>query len=208
MLSVIFSLVSSLLMIIPAQGIFLSILFLAASKKKFNPNLTTGFILMIFSIIACFQVLFVQGIPSGDLYLLLSEMLIGPFIFFFLKGSNFIEVRKDHIHLVMMGIILLSYLLTIVFHNVNWVLIGMLMAGGYLVRSAYLLVRALTPGGHSKQPDSVPTQNLIIASLIFLPVLITLLLFLFHSVHLILITQFSKGLIIYYLYYKILASIP
>jgi len=201
----------AILLVIPFHGIFLSVFFFVKTESILNPNFLLGLLLLVFSSLILFQVIYVHytcifftGYPTY----LWSDLLIFPFLFLY----NSIMIHsgrpiKIYIHLFAIALnFWLIFLIPSINGSIYRLILIIIINGLYLFGSVCLLLDFIKKNNfrlkhfHISEYHGIIFFNLLISGTVILSIFF----YRFCPVNAIHLAQVPKGLVIYYMYYRIL----
>jgi len=197
---------------IPCNGIFLSLFFLFRLERPPGCNFLMGLMLLALSCLSALQL--VQSLASTSQppapYYFLNELSVSPFLFLYTFNLHH-PARKSKIwfHLVFIALNLTFLFWVNLF---NALLIRKIINVFILVNGLYLLASLFTTlvSWHGKSGEPRPDPASGYKSIYILHLLVigaALFCIMWHEVgpdRLVSLAQLSKGLVIYYIYIKIL----
>lgn len=205
---------SILSLIIPIHGIFLSFFFFIHTERRPGPNFFLGTLLLVLSSFSAIQLCnlrFIDPSSTNTYSCIFYELWIGPFVF--LYSSILLLPRLKNtllIHLLIISIILFmlaaspgNSLIPIAVTTALSIINGL-----YLLTSLYLTGLYCMKHFHSFKllRHSDFAWIIVLNILVLAAVLISIGIFELCPVRRLYLSQLPKGLIVYYIYYRILDS--
>lgn len=190
--------------LIPFQGIFLSLFFLVRSERSAGPNFLMGFMLLSFSFPSLIQLIHFLTEASSQQpasQRILNELMVSPFLFLYTMALLRPAVQRyKGFHLLFIGLNLLM-LLTISWFSIP---INKIILNAFsLINSMYLLGSLILLRISASGFTWIVMLNLLVTGALSLSMLC-------HAVSPVRLTcpvLLSKGLVICYVYYKILDKV-
>ena len=213
---VIIDITLAVLLVIPFHGIFLSLFFFAKTESILNPNFLLGLLLLVLSSLILFQVLYVHDTCiffTGYPYCLLSDLLIFPFLF--LYNSIMIHPGRPQKIYVHLFAIALNFCLMVLIPSSNgsifWLILTLfiIINGLYLFGSVCLLLDFIKKNNvrlkhfHISETPGIIILTLLVSGM----VIIGIFFYRICPVHAVHLAQIPKGLVIYYMYFRILKDV-
>jgi hypothetical protein len=202
----------ALILVIPFHGIFLSVLFFIKSGS-YIPNFFLGLLLLVISSLILFQIYCFQ-IKSFSLfytyYYFKNELIISPFLF--LYNTSILrpaETGKIDRHILLTASAFFLFILSCFVTGLTRIIISVIL---YMINGLYLFWSVQLLNGTLKNHDDKwkdllfkeYTGIIFLNLLVFVTIVISTLVHTFYLGNIVFFTQIPKGMIIYYIYYRIL----
>jgi hypothetical protein len=204
----------ALILVLPCHGVFLSLFFLIHSERVPGPNLIMGLLLLVFSSVSFFQFSYPQVANISLIYPGYSfDLLVSPFLF--LYTSVLIHPRQKSNAFIRLFFIAVVMVMLMFFYRGNQLIRTIMVAlitvtnGLYMLASFYLLVFLFQTdvADGRRLLNSEYSSILILNTLVLLTLLICIIIHVIFPSRAVYLVQLPKGIVIYYVYYKILVNV-
>jgi hypothetical protein len=208
--------IPALMLVIPFQGIFLSVFFFIKSQGNFTPNFFMGFLLLVLSLLSLKQLINLQNsililVRIAD-FNTLSDLLLSPFLFLYIASYiRPVIIYKIHIHLPVVlinpAILLLSGLTHGLLHD-SIVTMVIVISCQYLLKTLCLFT-GLMEGPATDWKDVLihdHTPIAVVSFLVFVNIVLAMLCPVISNGIFSYVLQLPKGILVFYVYYLILQT--